>query len=324
MDLVFPTSLAQFQRLFPDEKACAAYLEKARWGDGFICPWCKKKREPYRFATRPGVLRCKACRRDVSLTAGTVMERTHTPLTTWFWGAYLISVSTPGISALQFQRQLGLRLETAFHILHKLRAGMVRSDRDRIGGNVGREDHVEIGETWIGGSLRGKVRGVRDQTLVVAAVEVLRKPKKDGSVRRGSRRYAGRLRMEVVPNRDRTALCGFIEAAVEPRTVVVTDDCSEYATLAERSYQHRVVATEEDLSMVRLVFLNLKSWLSGTHHGVSSKHLQAYLNEFAFRFNRRLAPFSAFASLLGIGASVESPTYDELYSGEWKHPRISA
>jgi transposase-like protein len=323
MDLLFPTSLAEFQRLFPDEKACAAYLEKARWGDGFICPWCKKKREPYRFATRPGVLRCKACRRDVSLTAGTVMERTHTPLTTWFWGAYLISVSTPGISALQFQRQLGLaRFETAFHILHKLRAGMAGSDRDRLGGNVDREDHVEIGETWIGNSLRGKVRDVRDQTLVVAAVEVLCKPKKDRSVRRGSR-YAGRLRMEVVQNRDRRALCRFVEAAVEPRTVVVTDACSEYATLAERGYQHCVKAAEEDISMVRLVFLNLKSWLSGTHHGVSSKHLQAYLNEFAFRFNRRLAPFSAFRSLLGIGASAESPTYDDLYSGEWKHPRIS-
>ena len=76
--------------------------------------------------------------------------------------------------------------------------------------------------------------------------------------------------------------------------------------------------------MVRLVFLNLKSWLSGTHHGrVEPKHLQAYLNEFAFRFNRRLVPFSAFRSLLGIGISGESPTYDELYSGEWKHPRIS-
>jgi transposase-like protein len=130
--------------------------------------------------------------------------------------------------------------------------------------------------------------------------------------------------MGVVQNRDRTALCSFVEAAVEPRTVVVTDDGSEYATLTERGYQHRVEAAEERLSMVRLVFLNLKSWLSGTHHGVSSKHLQAYLNEFAFRFDRRLAPFSAFRSLLGIGAGAESPTYDELYSGEWKHSRISA
>jgi transposase-like protein len=136
--------------------------------------------------------------------------------------------------------------------------------------------------------------------------------------------------MEVVQDRGTTSLCGFVEAAVAQRVLVVTDDCPGYATLAQRGYQHRVIAdgnklevAEDYLSMVRLIFLNLKSWLSGTHHGVSSKHLQTYLNEFAFRFNRRLDPFSAFRSLLGIGASAESPTYDDLYSGEWKHPRIS-
>lgn len=331
-DLALPTSLARFQRLFPDDEACAAYLEKARWERGFICPWCRVMREPYRFATRPGVLRCKACRRDVALTAGTIMERTHSPLTTWFWGAYLVSSLTPGLSAVQFQRQIGLsRYETAFQILHKLRAGMVRPDRGRIGGNLSRGDHVEIDETWIGGALRKEADNVRDQTLVVAAVEVLhRKPKEGGGARCRNTRYAGRLRMEVVQNRDTMALGRFVEAAVEPQAPVVTDDSTGYATLEERGYQHRVVVegaesdkTEEYLSMVRLVFLNLKSWLSGTHHGVSSKHLQAYLNEFAFRFNRRLAPFSAFRSLLGIGASAESPTYEDLYSGEWKHPSIS-
>jgi hypothetical protein len=331
-DLAFPKSLAQFQRLFPDDAACAAYLEKARWENGFICPWCEEKREPYRFATRPGVLRCKACRRDVGLTAGTVMERTHSPLTTWFWGAYLVSSLTPGLSAVQFQRQIGLsRYETAFQILHKLRAGMVRPDRGRIGSNLSRRDHIEIDEIWIGGALRGKARDVRDKTLVVAAVEVLqRKPKEDGAARRRSRRHAGELRMEVLQDRGTTSLCSFVEAAVDSRALVVTDDRPGYATLAQRGYQHHVVvdggkseAAEEYLSMVRLVFLNLQSWLSGTHHGVSSKHLQTYLNEFAFRFNRRLAPFTAFRSLLGIGASAESPTYDDLYSGKWKHPRIS-
>ena len=331
-DLAFPKSLAQFQRLFPDDAACAAYLEKARWEHGFICPWCEEKREPYRFATRPGVLRCKACRRDVALTAATIMERTHSPLTTWFWGAYLVSSLTPGLSAVQFQRQIGLsRYETAFQILHKLRAGMARPDRGRIGGSLSRGDHIEIDETWVGGALRGRGRANVDQTLVVAAVEVLhRKPNNGAGVPHRSRRYAGRLRMEVVPNRGKTALGGFVEAAVEPRALVVTDDWQGYARLGERGYQHHVVAesgqpevTEEYLSMVRLVFLNLKSWLSGTHHGVSSKHLQAYLNEFAFRFNRQFAPFSAFRSLLGIGASAESPTYDDLYSGEWRHPRIS-
>ena len=133
-DLPFPQSLPEFQRLFSDDAACAAYLERARWGDGFACPRCGVMGEPFRIATRPGVLTCRACRRQTGLTVGTVMERSHTPLSTWFWAAYLVASQTPGMSAVQFQRQLGLtRYETAFGILHKLRAGMVRPDQDRIG-----------------------------------------------------------------------------------------------------------------------------------------------------------------------------------------------
>ena len=104
------------------------------------------------MATRTSVITCRKCRKQTSLTVGTVMQRTHSPLTTWFWGAYLVATMTPGISAVQFQRQLGLTVyETAFQILHKLRAGMVRQGRDRIGGNLARGDHVEIDETYIGG-----------------------------------------------------------------------------------------------------------------------------------------------------------------------------
>jgi hypothetical protein len=134
--LPFPKSLRDFQRLFPDDERCARYLEGAKWPKGFVCPHCEEKGEPIRLATRPGVLACRACRKQTSLTVDTVMQRTHTPLTVWFWAAYLVSSMTPGMSAVQFQRQLGLtRYETAFQILHKLRAGMVRQGRDRIGGN---------------------------------------------------------------------------------------------------------------------------------------------------------------------------------------------
>ena len=122
-DLPFPHSLPEFQRLFPDDAACAAYLEKARWGDGFACPHCGTAGEPFHFENRPGVLRCRKCRQNTGLTVGTVMERSHTPLNVWFWAAYLVASQTPGMSAVQFQRQLGLsRYETAFQILHKLRS----------------------------------------------------------------------------------------------------------------------------------------------------------------------------------------------------------
>jgi hypothetical protein len=101
-ELPFPYSLPEFQRLFPNEVACAAYLEHARWRDGFVCRQCGATDEPYRFTNRPGVLRCRHCDRDTSLTAGTVMERTHTPLSVWFWAAYLVTSQTPGMSAIQF------------------------------------------------------------------------------------------------------------------------------------------------------------------------------------------------------------------------------
>ncbi len=329
-DLPFPSNLPEFQRLFPNDVACAAYLEKVRWENGFECPHCEFAREPYRFTNRPGVLRCKTCRRDVALTAGTIMERTKQPLATWFWAAYLVSSMTPGMSAVQFQRQLGItRYETAFLLLHKLRAGMVRADRDRIGGAP--QDHVEMDETWVGGATRGEGRGVHDKTLVIAAVEVRhRKPKEGGAKLRRGGRYAGRLRLEVMPNRSEKALCGFVEAAVEPGTMIITDGLPSYATLPARGYGHLAVVesgrpegAEEFLPMVHLVFSNLKSWLQGTHHGVSPQHLQAYLNEFTFRFNRRFYPFNAFRSLLGIASDAEALTYDGLYSGEWQHPSLA-
>src|SRR5271163_2098293 len=235
-DRSFPRSLPEFQCLFPDDAACAAYLEKARWRDGFVCPHCRAAGEPFRFANRPGVLRCRRCRRDVGLTVGTVMERTHTPLTVWFWAAYLVASQTAGMSAVQFQRQLGLkRYETAFQILHKLRAGMVRPDADRIG-DPKSPNHVEVDETWVGGVTRGEGAGNNlNQTLVIAAVEVRYAEPKEGSSAklRRSGRYAGRLRLQVIPNFNSETLSGFVESTVEPGSMVVTDGRTGYVRLAK-------------------------------------------------------------------------------------------
>ena len=320
--LPFPRSLPEFQRLFPDEAACAAYLERARWSDGFICPHCRTPGEPRYVSTRPGMLRCRKCRCDTSLTAGTVMERTHTPLSVWFWAAYLIASQTPGMSAVQFQRQLGLsRYETAFQILHKLRAGMVRPDQDRIGGKPG--EHVEADGTWVGGRTRGKGRGVHDMALVAGAVEV-RQRKRTGSLnQRKTGRYAGRVRLALVSDRSAKSLGGFVERNVAPSATVITDDWGGYATLAKLGYLHTAAPERGDmqvaetfLPIIHLVFSNLKTWLRGTHHGVSPQHLQTYLNEFTFRFNRRFHPFNAFRSLLGIAGNVSAPTYAKLYAAK--------
>ena len=322
----FPKSLPEFQRMFPTDRACAEYLEALRWSDGFACPHCGVADEPYRFEARPGVLRCRTCKRDVALTAGTVMERTHTLLSTWFWASYLVSSLTPGISATQLQRQLGLsRYETAFQILHKLRAGMVRPDRDQIGVAAG-VAHVEADETWLGGSTRGKGRGTHDQTLVAGVVEV-RQQEGKSKTRRGGR-YAGRLRLAVLPDRSAKSVCGFVRGHVDPATpMVVTDAAQSYAPLAGAGYQHLAVAergdaqvAEDYLPIIHLVFSNLKAWINGTHHGVGPQHLQAYLNEFVFRFTRRFSPLTSFRALLGLGVGAESATYEEIYSGSWTHP----
>jgi hypothetical protein len=330
-DLPFPAGFPEFQRLFPDDAACASYLEAIRWPHGFICQWCNEPGEPYRFVNRPHVLRCRSCQKNNRLTAATVMQDSHTALSIWFWGAYLVATQTPGQSAIQFQRQLGLkRYETAFQILHKLRAGTIRTDRDRIGSNP--NNHVELDEVWIGGESHGKGRGVHDKTLVVGAVEVRRRKPKEGSraIVRRNNRYAGRVRLQVVPDRSAKSLIDFVQNAVEPGAQIVSDAWGGFNALPEKGYRHVPVVmagnpamAEDFLPIVHLVFSNLKTWLRGIHHGVSPQHLQAYLNEYTFRFNRRFTPFNAFKSLLGIGGQNAGPTYEGLYSGEWQHPRCS-
>ena len=328
-DLPFPQSLPEFQRLFPDDAACAAYLEKARWNGGFICPHCQIGGEPFRFDNRPGVLRCRKCRKNTGLTVGTVMERSHTPLSVWFWAAYLVTSQTPGMSAVQFQRQLGLsRYETAFGILHKLRAGMVRPGRDRIGGQP------ENMSRWT------KPRWA-DERAAKAGASTIRRwwlaPSKFAIGSRAPHRTSGRMAATPgvsgwpspptgAPNR----CADSSRAPSMPGSLIVTDDWSGYGSLRKRGYDHHAIAecgdpevAEEFLPIIHLVFSNLKAWLNGIHHGVSAKHLQAYLNEFTFRFNRRFYPFNAFRSLLGIAGDATAPTYAELYSGEWQHPKCS-
>jgi Transposase zinc-ribbon domain len=128
-------NILDFQKMFPDEIACLKYLERVRWPGGFICSRCSKAGEPFRIPKRLRVLKCRACHYETSVTAGTVMHRSKTDVLVWFWAAHLVSTQTPGISALELQKKLGIvRYETAFQMLHKLRGAMVRPNRDKIGG----------------------------------------------------------------------------------------------------------------------------------------------------------------------------------------------
>ena len=240
------------------------------------------------------------------------------PLSVWFWAAYLLASQTQGVSAVQFQRQLGLgRYETAFQILHKLRAAMVRPHRDRIGGPF----PVEMDETWIGGRTRGEGHGRHHKTLVVGVVEQRKRRKKTEVEAFLSPSKALPRRGGLYADRSAKSLEKFTLESVQPNTHITTDDWSGYNQLASRGYQHTQVAqrgdpevTEASLPLIHLAFGNLKTWLNGIHHGVSPQHLSAYLNEYTFRFNRRFYPFNAFRSLLGIVAGTEPTTYATLYS----------
>jgi hypothetical protein len=331
--LGFPSSLPQFQKFFPDDAACAKYLEAVRWPEGFVCPFCAHQGEPWRMARSKAVLRCPTCRKDAFLTAGTVMQDTRTPLSTWFWGAYLMTTQTPGISSVQFQRQLGLkRNETAFTMLHKLRAGMVRPDRDKIGD----EWAVEVDECYIGGATRGQGKGVHHKAIVVAAVEVrMKRPPEDPVARKKwmklpsrEKIYAGRLRLQVVPDHRMDMLTEFVTENVAPKATIMSDGWQGYNELMKLDYKHKPLVmagdpqnAEDHLPLIHVVISNLKTWILGTHHGrVEVQHLQAYLNEFVFRFNRRFYPMNSFNSVFGLAVKSASPTYEQLYSGAWEHP----
>ena len=286
---------------------------------------CGKIGEPYRFAKRRSVvLRCRACQANVSLMAGTVMMGSHTPLSVWFWGAYLVATQTPGQSALPFQRQLGMsRYETAVQMLHTLRAGMVRPERDAIGSQY----PVEVDETFVGGRTKGEGYGVHHKATVVGAIEV-RQRLADATGKTPKRAVcAGRLRLRLVPNRGAKTLTGFVQDNVAKGAVVRPDGWHSYDDLTKLGYSHEPVVIDGDpertdahLPMIHIAFSNLKTWLLGTHPGVSHQHLQAYLNEFVFRFNRRFYPITAFNSALGLAAHASAPTYEMLYSGKWTHP----
>jgi transposase-like protein len=295
--------MREFQRQFATEDACQKYLAACRWPDGFACLRCGHTRAyPMKQHRR---WQCAACRYQVSLTAGTILHNTKTPLTVWFWAAYLTVTDKRGMSALLLQRQLGLRrYETAWMLLHKLRRAMVNAAREPLHGEV------EIDDTWIGGpqaGLRGsrQLRG-RRAALVLVAVE-----------KRGAK--SGRVWMAVIPDFKATTLTDFIKQHIAAGSTIYTDGLKQFTGLPAAGYTHvpRTQPLREELrkgtkSVVPLAdraIGNLQQWLVGTHHGVSRGQLQVYLDEFVFRHNRRHQPMAAFQTLLGLGTGRAPTSY---------------
>jgi hypothetical protein len=291
----FPHSLIEFQSRFPDEAACAGYLFSARWPKGFVCPACGTGKA-WPLQTKAWTWECAHCGKQTSVTAGTIMHHSKLPLTLWFWAAYLMATHSNGISALQLQRQLGLgSYKSAWLLCAKLRRSMVARDRSPLAGLV------EIDETEI--VCRGKNdpltggggRSHQGKMLVVGAVEVA-----DGGA------SPGRIRLQQVSDYSASSLHPFLTANLALGATAKTDGWAGYSGAPGVTHDPHVVgrmAAHIVLPWTHRVVANLKRWALGVYHGLRRKHLQTYLDEFVFRFNRRRARHAAFRSLLGIAAA---------------------
>ncbi len=272
----YPATYRGFVEMFPADAACLRYLEALRWPEGFSCPSCAAPGVPWR-ASR-GRLVCRACRRQTRVAAGTVFDKTRTPLTTWFEAAWHLTTAKNGMSAVTLARTLGTSYEVAWPMLHRYRVAMVRAERARLSGDV------EVDETFVGGVDHGGKRGRGARKCIVVVALEITQPKR-----------FGRVRMRHVPDASGASLVPFVSEVVAPGSVVLTDGWGGYNDLPNRGYTRNkvVLSASPDPAHVTMPGVHrvaslLKRWLLGTHQGsVDPTHLQAYLEELTFRFNRR-------------------------------------
>lgn len=272
----YPNTYREFVEMFPDNSACVAYLMRLRWPEGFICPACKTCSTPWNESR--GRIACPACRHQTSMTAGTIFDKTRTALTTWFEAAWHVTTAKNGMSAKTLERTLGVSYRVAWTMLQRFRVTMVNVERKPLLGEV------EVDETLIGGVQQGGKcgRGV-SKSVVVIAVEI-KQPK-----------GFGRVRMRHVPDASGASLLPFIRDVVATNAVVLTDGWGGYNGLPKHGYTRKatVLASSGDPAHVSMPGVHrvaslLKRWILGTHQGaIVPAHLQSYLEEFTFRFNRR-------------------------------------
>jgi len=278
----YPTDWNEFLTWFGSEESCLTYLERLRWPAGFVCLACSCVGQPYRSSR--GRIVCRDCGHQGTVTAGTIFDKTRTPLRVWLAAAWYLTSQKQGVNALGLQRVLGLgSYQTAWAMLHRFRAAMVRPGRERLHGKV------EVDETYLAISDRqspitkkGRKHNTA-KTLIVVAVEML-EPK-----------GFGRIRLQRIQDDSPESVLSFVQEVIEPGATVHTDGLASYRTLPELGYVHQRtvmlgsdVAAHVSMPGVHRVAALLQRWILGTHHGaVQPAHLDAYLGEFVFRFNRR-------------------------------------
>jgi transposase-like protein len=272
MDEDFPKTLLELEQRFSTEEACVEYLASLRWPDGWVCPRCGGAEA---WSIRRHRWLCDHCRYEMSVTAGTIFQDSHLPLTIWFRAMWQISSQKNGISALGLQRVLGLgSYKTAWAMLHKLRRAMIRPGRDRLDGVV------EVDETYWGGEETGSIgRRAELKSLIIVAAE------EDG-------KRIGRIRLRCIPDLTKTTLHEFIAQSIVPGSTVRTDGLPAYMGMNDYAHDRQIQRHQDHgehlLPRVHRVISLLKRWMLGTHQGaIGPDHLDDYLDEFTFRFNRR-------------------------------------
>lgn len=300
--LQYPRSLGEFQAWFSTDADCLDYLEWLRWPAGFVCSSCAHI-GGWRLAD--GRLRCAACGGRTSATAGTIFDRTRTPLTVWFTACWLFATQKDGVSALSIQRALDIgSYQTAWAMLDRLRSVLVRPGRERLQGTV------EVDETYIGGDEPGLSGGRAKGKKVLVGI----------AVERAGARGLGRCRMAVLADASSDSLRALLVDHVEEGATVVTDGWQPYRPATRDLYVHdRLRAGGSQASKLlpgphRVASL-AKRWLLGTHQGrVNDSHLASYLNEFVFRFNRRRSRSRGmlFYRVLELAVAHEPVRYADL------------
>lgn len=303
----YPRTWSEFMDWFSTEEACQRYLERLRWPQGFVCSRCGVITEPYR-ATRTRLM-CRECRYQASVTAGTVMDKTRTPLRTWLAAAWYMTNQKHGVSALGLQRVLGIgSYETAWALLHRLRRAMVRPDRSPLSGCVEvDESYLAIGDRQVPVSAKER-KSNTTQALVGIAIE-----------RRDPKGF-GRIRLRGLPRDSQEYVVPFILDTVARGAQVHTDGSAAYRSLSEKGYDHRPNVllgspkprAHQLLPGVHRVASLLQRWILGTYHGaVQPGHLEDYLDEFVFRFNRRSSRSRGllFCRLMQQAVATDPVTY---------------
>lgn len=275
-------SFSRFIKRFSTEESCAEYLYQVKWPEGYVCPKCGC-REHYhiRYCNR---YQCKHCRHQTTLTANTVMHRTHLPLIKWFWAIYLVACDKRGISALTLAGKIEVCYETAWYMLRRIRRAMETRDQRYYLDGI-----VEFDDSYFGAKVKGKEgRGAGNQAVFVAVSK-----NKEG--------HPTYLKMRTTNNIQSPSVCNFVTENIKPGSTVQTDGFRSYRKPLAQGYAHEYHNFEPDAELLKWlhrIIGNAKAFINGTYHGTSIKHLQMYLSEFCYRFNRRTYRGAIFDRLL--------------------------